>query len=84
MKHLTLIMAAALGLGFAAAQAQTALPEIADVDGSGAWSLTELQTVWPDMTEEAFVAVDTTGDGAVDTAELQAAVDAGTLAVPAQ
>lgn len=84
MKNLALLMATVTGLGFAAAQAQTALPEIADADASGAWSLSELQTVWPDMTDEAFTAVDTNADGAVDTDELTAAIDAGTVIVPAQ
>lgn len=64
------------------ALAQTMLPEIADTDGSGAWSLGELQAVWPDMTEEAFATVDTNADGSVDTAELTAAVDAGTVTLP--
>jgi len=84
MKNLALLMATVTGLGFAAAQAQTVLPEIADADGSGAWSLGELQTVWPDMTEADFTAVDTNADGSVDAAELTAAVDAGTVVVPAQ
>ena len=84
MKNLALLMATVTGLGFAAAQAQTVLPVIVDADGSGAWSLGELQTVWPDMTEEAFIAVDTNGDGAVDTDELTVAVDSGLVIVPAQ
>lgn len=66
------------------AQAQTTLPEIADTDGSGAWSLAELQTVWPEMTEETLATIDTNADGSVDQAELQAAVDAGTVTVPEQ
>lgn len=66
------------------AEAQTTLPEIADTDGSGAWSLAELQTVWPEMTEETLATIDTNADGSVDQAELQAAVDAGTVTVPEQ
>lgn len=71
-------------LAFAtAAAAQTALPEVPDTDGSGSWSLVELQAVWTDMTEEAFTGVDTSADGAVDAVELQAALDNGVLTAPA-
>lgn len=66
-----------------AVSAETALPEVADADGNGTWSLVELQAVWADMTEENFTAVDTSADGAVDTAELQAALDAGVIVAPA-
>lgn len=84
MKHLTLLLATLTGLGAASAFAQTTLPEIADTDGSGAWSLAELQTVWPDMTEEVFGTLDSNADGSVDAPELTTAIDAGTLTVPAQ
>ena len=66
-----------------AALAQTALPEVADTDGNGTWSLVELQAVWTDMTEEGFAAVDANTDGEVDTTELQAALDNAVLTVPA-
>lgn len=65
-----------------AAFAQTALPEVPDTDGSGSWSLTELQVVWPDLTDEGFFAIDTNADGAVDPAELQAALDNGVIIAP--
>lgn len=65
-----------------AALAQATLPEVADTDGNGTWSLAELQAVWTDLTEEGFNAIDTNADGAVDTAELQAALDAGVITVP--
>lgn len=85
MKNLALLMATVTGLGFAAmAQAQTALPEIVDTDGSGAWSLGELQTVWPDITQDTFTAVDANTDGSVDNAELTAAIDAGVVVVPTE
>ena len=84
MKKLTLLLATLAGLGTVAAFAQTALPDIADTDASGAWSLTELQATWPDLTEEVFATLDTNADGSVDTAELTVAVEAGTLTVPAQ
>lgn len=81
MKRFALALAP---LAFATvAFAQTELPDVADADGNGTWSLAELQTVWTDMTEEGFAAVDTNTDGAVDTVELQAALDNAVLTVPA-
>ena len=65
-----------------AALAQT-LPDVPDTDGSGAWSLVELQAVWTNLTEDAFKAMDSTADGAVDAAELQAALDTGAIVLPA-
>ncbi len=80
MKRIAILLAP---LAFAsAAFAQTALPEVADTDANGTWSLVELQAVWTDMTEETFTAVDANADGAVDTAELQAAVDNAVITVP--
>lgn len=71
-------------LAFAtAAAAQATLPDVPDTDGSGSWSLVELQAVWTDLTEETFTAVDTSADGAVDATELQAALDGGVITAPA-
>ena len=55
--------------------------EVTDTDGNGTYSLEELQAVYADLTEEAYVALDVNGDGTIDAEELQAAVDAGTLTV---
>ncbi|MDZ4087508.1 MAG: EF-hand domain-containing protein [Tabrizicola sp.] len=66
-----------------AAFAQT-LPEVADPDSSGNWSLVELQAVWTDLTEDTFKAIDTSADGAVDATELQAALDGGVITAPAE
>jgi hypothetical protein len=55
------------------------LPMVEDADASGSWSMAELQTVWADMTEDGFKAIDTNVDGAVDATELQAAWDNGVL-----
>ncbi len=71
-------------LAFASAAFAQTLPEVADTDGNGTWSLVELQAVWADMTEEQFAAVDTNVDGAVDQTELQAALDGGVITAPAQ
>ncbi len=71
--------ALALGLaGAGAALAQDALADL-DADKSGGLSLTELQAAYPKLDEAGFKAIDTNTDGAVDEAEMKAAVDAGTL-----
>ena len=80
MKRIALILAP---VAFAsAAFAQATLPEVADTDGNGTWSLVELQAVWTDMTEEGLAAIDANVDGAVDTTELQAALDNSVITVP--
>lgn len=83
MKKLAVLAFAFSGWSVAA-QAETMLPTIADTDGSGAWSLEELRALWPDMTDETFVDVDSNADGSVDAAELSAAIEAGKLVPPAQ
>ncbi len=80
MKRFALILAP---LAFASAALAQTLPDVPDTDGSGNWSLVELQAVWTDLTEDAFKAMDSTADGAIDAAELQAAVDSGSIALPA-
>jgi hypothetical protein len=72
-----------LAFAATAASAQATLPEVPDTDGSGTWSLAELQAVWTDMTEAGFAAIDANADGAVDTAELQAALDNAVITAPA-
>lgn len=79
MKNIALTFATLFGLAAIPAMAQD-LPEIADTDSNGIWSLTEMQTAYPDLTEEVFLALDANKDGGLDTAELTAAVAAGTLA----
>jgi len=76
------IPALAMTTAFLAAPAfaQVAASDIPDVDGNGLWSLEELQAGYPDMTEETFAQIDTSGDGQVDMAEYDAAVAMGLLA----
>lgn len=82
MKRIALVLAP---FAFAsAALAQATLPDVPDTDGNGSWSLVELQAVWTDLTEDTFKAVDTTADGNVDAAELQAALDAGVIKAPGE
>lgn len=81
MLNLTKLTAAALALTIAgAASAQEADPNI-DVNGDGFYSFPELGTIFPDLTDEAFTAMDTTGDGLLDMAEVMAATDAGMMPV---
>lgn len=53
------------------AQAATDFATV-DADASGDISITEANTVWPDLTAEAFAAADTDGDGKVSEAEYAA------------
>lgn len=78
MKNIALTVATLFGLSAAPVLAAD-LPEIADTDSNGVWSWTEMQTVYPDLTEEVFLTLDTNKDGGIDTAELATAVGAGTL-----
>jgi hypothetical protein len=80
MKRFAIILAP-LALATAAV-AQATLPDVPDADGNGTWSLAELQAVWTDLTEDGFAAIDTNADGAVDAAELQAALDNGVITAP--
>jgi Ca2+-binding EF-hand superfamily protein len=80
MKRIALVLAP---LAVASAAFAQTLPEVADTDGSGNWSLVELQAVWTDLTEEGFAAIDANADGAVDATELQAALDNGVITAPA-
>jgi hypothetical protein len=79
MKRFAILLAP---LAFASAATAQTLPEVADTDGNGTWSLIELQAVWTDMTEDTFKAVDTGADGEVDATELQAALDGGVIKAP--
>jgi opacity protein-like surface antigen len=83
MKRFALAFAVAPLALASAAVAQATLPDVPDTDGNGTWSLVELQAVWTDLTEEAFTGIDTSADGAVDAAELQAALDNGLITAPA-
>lgn len=76
MKRFALVLAP---LALATAALAADLPLVEDADASGSWSLAELQTVWADLTEDGFMAIDTNTDGAVDATELQAAWDNGVL-----
>lgn len=75
----------ALATGFAllssAAFAQVATDFASvDADASGDVSITEANTLWPDLTAEAYAAADTNADGKVDQAEFEAYLTANPVA----
>ena len=80
-KHMTItkhIAIAALILTAASqVQAQTV---VEDADGSGGFSLAELQVAYPEMTEELFLALDADASGEVSDEELAAGIEAELIA----
>lgn len=50
-----------------------------DINGDGMYSYPEIQAVMPEMTEDAFSVLDTSGDGLLDADEIAAAEAAGLL-----
>jgi hypothetical protein len=50
-----------------------------DTDGDGLASFEELAAVYSGLSEDAFGDLDTNDDGLLDTAEMTAGVEAGTL-----
>jgi len=80
MLKLTKLSAVVFALIAGAAAAQEADPNI-DVNGDGFYSFPEVGTVYPDLTDADFTAMDSTGDGLLDMAEVAAAQDAGMLPI---
>ena len=50
-----------------------------DINGDGMYSFPELMAYSPEMTEDTFAALDTSGDGLLDAEEIAAGVAAGLL-----
>ncbi|WP_400087888.1 hypothetical protein [Yoonia sp. R78084] len=50
-----------------------------DINGDGMYSYPEVQAVMPEMSEDDFAALDTSGDGLLDADEIAAATEAGLL-----
>jgi len=50
-----------------------------DINGDGMYSYPELQAVMPEMTEDDFTVLDTSGDGLLNADEIAAATEAGLL-----
>lgn len=74
MKTFLLIALTAVGLSQTAYAAN-----MLDADGDGQVTMGEAQAAHPDLTDSAFVEIDTNGDGVLDEAEIAAAVEAGQL-----
>ncbi|MGB7241583.1 MAG: hypothetical protein WBC93_05800 [Sulfitobacter sp.] len=51
----------------------------ADANGDGLLSIDEVQVAFPDVTAEAFTAMDLNADGALDEAEITSAQEAGLM-----
>jgi len=62
------------------AMAQDVDPMI-DVNGDGFYSYPEIGSMYPEITDADFSAMDTTSDGLLDMAEVMAAQDAGLMPV---
>ncbi|QQR39216.1 EF-hand domain-containing protein [Devosia rhizoryzae] len=81
MKKIVLTSLFALGLsGAAFAQAATDFATV-DADISGGVTFAEAQVAWPDLTQEAFTAADTDGNGELSVEEYNALLAS---AAPAQ
>jgi hypothetical protein len=50
-----------------------------DINGDGMYSYPELQAVMPEMSEDDFTVLDTSGDGLLDADEIAVATEAGLL-----
>ena len=75
MKNLLMIAAVASAIAFSAGAMTAEL----DTDGDGLASITELQGVYPEVTDDLFVTIDMDGDGFVNDEELVAAIDSEIL-----
>jgi hypothetical protein len=50
-----------------------------DINGDGMYSYAEVRAFAPDLSQDTFAVLDTSGDGLLDAAEIAAAVAAGLL-----
>ena len=67
------------GFGRSCAYRRVALAHELDADQDGLFSLAEMQDEYTDLTQAQYDALDLNKDGALDAAELQAAIDSGKL-----
>tara|TARA_R110002124_G_scaffold112195_4_gene266193 strand:+ start:610 stop:849 length:240 start_codon:yes stop_codon:yes gene_type:complete len=76
MKTTPILALAAAGL---LAATGAAFAHEMDTDQDGLYSLAEMRTEYPNLTQQEYDALDTNADGAVDAAELAAAIESGAL-----
>ena len=76
MKNTVLMLGFALSLSAVAAHAETM---VEDTDGNGTYSYEEMMAAYPDLTEDAFAAIDTDESDDVSVDELAAAVESGLI-----
>ena len=74
MKQTTLLTAILIMFG-----ASASFAEVEDANGDGVFSMDEVKVVYPDLTEDVFAQLDQDGDGALNTDELTAGIEAGIL-----
>lgn len=72
------LLAPAAFLGALAAPV-TAQDAAIDVNGDGMYSFPEIQAVMPEMTEDEFTVLDSTGDGLLDADEIAIGTESGLL-----
>jgi len=77
MTRISVIATALIALA-AMATAMSAQTEL-DANGDGAYSFEELLVGYPDLTVETFAQLDADADGALNEAEMSAAMDGGML-----
>ncbi len=72
MKKVAFVLGAAAILAMAQAQAQTQVgKQVTDSNGDGKYSLAELRSAFPDVTEAAFAEADIDGSGFLSPEELK-------------
>lgn len=74
-KFVSLSILAMLAAPLAMAQSAAEL----DTDGNGVLTIDEVQANFPDVTSDAFAAMDLNADGALDANEIAAAQEAGLM-----
>lgn len=79
MTNIKRIMLPTLTLVAVAGMASAQLNTEVDADADGMFSLSEIQAVMPEMSEESFMTLDTSGDGLLDADEVAAGVESGLL-----
>ena len=78
MQKLVLTGGALVMMGLASVAAAQDIAAL-DTDGDGAVSFPEMIVAYPDLTEDGFSVMDSSGDGLLDADEIAAAVDAGMI-----